>query len=127
MLLKTLKLFTSSRNIRGNWTRNELLNFNSAIVRCLSYPTHTVVPMPALSPTMEAGSIAKWCIKEGDRFEAGVAICEVETDKATVTFDATEEGYLAKILVGSGEIKVHFLFSGSNLYLLVNFMLLFRD
>ena len=56
--------------------------------------------MPALSPTMETGSIAKWTLKEGDRFEAGTAICEVETDKATVTYDATEDGYIAKILVG---------------------------
>ena len=56
--------------------------------------------------TMETGSIANWMLKEGDKFEAGTAICEVETDKATVTYDATEEGYLAKILVGSGELKV---------------------
>lgn len=56
--------------------------------------------------TMEVGSIAKWNLKEGDRFDAGVSICEVETDKATVSFDATEEGYIAKILVGSGEVRV---------------------
>ena len=55
---------------------------------------------------METGSIANWMLKEGDKFEAGTAICEVETDKATVTYDATEEGYLAKILVGTGELKV---------------------
>ena len=77
-----------------------------ALSRFLSYPAHVVVPMPALSPTMEAGSIAKWLKKEGEKFEPGQAICEVETDKATVTFDATEEGYVAKILVGTGEIKV---------------------
>ena len=55
---------------------------------------------------MEVGSIAKWTLKEGDKFEAGAAICEVETDKATVTMDATDDGYIAKILVGTGEIKV---------------------
>lgn len=55
---------------------------------------------------MESGSIAKWNVKEGDRFEPGVSLCDVETDKATVSFDATDEGYLAKILVGSGDIKV---------------------
>lgn len=55
---------------------------------------------------MESGSIVKWCLKEGDKFEAGTAICEVETDKATVTNEATEDGYIAKILVGTGEIKV---------------------
>jgi pyruvate/2-oxoglutarate dehydrogenase complex dihydrolipoamide acyltransferase (E2) component len=56
---------------------------------------------------METGAIAKWSLKEGDRFEAGTAICEVETDKATVTYEATEEGYLAKILVPSGDLKVY--------------------
>ena len=55
---------------------------------------------------MEVGSIVRWDKKEGDRFEAGDAICEVETDKATVTYEATDGGYLAKILIGSGEIKV---------------------
>ena len=55
---------------------------------------------------MEVGSIAKWCVKEGDRFDAGHALAEVETDKATVTLDATDEGFVAKILVGQGEIKV---------------------
>lgn len=69
-------------------------------------PEHILVPMPALSPTMETGSISSWLLKEGDAFEAGQAICEVETDKATVTYDATDDGYIAKILVGSGEIEV---------------------
>ena len=55
---------------------------------------------------MEVGSISRWSIKEGEKFVAGQALCEVETDKATVTFDATDEGYVAKILVGTGEIKV---------------------
>lgn len=55
---------------------------------------------------MEAGSIAKWNIKEGDKFGPGTAICEVETDKATVTYEGTEDGYVAKILVGTGEVKV---------------------
>jgi len=55
---------------------------------------------------MEVGSIARWNVKEGDKFGAGQALCEVETDKATVTFDAMDEGYVAKILVGNGEVKV---------------------
>lgn len=55
---------------------------------------------------MEMGSIAKWTLTEGSKFEAGTAICEVETDKATVTYEATEEGFIAKILVGTGEVKV---------------------
>lgn len=53
-----------------------------------------------------SGSIGKWLLKEGDKFEAGQSICEVETDKASVSFDATDEGYVAKILVGTEEIKV---------------------
>lgn len=71
-----------------------------------SYPAHTVVNMPALSPTMETGSISKWNLKEGDSFEVGTSICEVETDKATVSFDASDEGYIAKILTVTGDIKV---------------------
>lgn len=55
---------------------------------------------------MQTGSIAKWLLKEGDEFQPGTAICEVETDKAVVTFDATEEGVIAKILVDKGDIKV---------------------
>lgn len=55
---------------------------------------------------MDTGSISKWNLQEGDKFEEGAAICEVETDKATVTFDAQDEGYIAKILASSGEIKV---------------------
>jgi pyruvate/2-oxoglutarate dehydrogenase complex dihydrolipoamide acyltransferase (E2) component len=55
---------------------------------------------------MESGAISKWNLKEGDRFEPGTSLCDVETDKAVVSFDATDEGYLAKILVGSGDVKV---------------------
>ena len=72
-------------------------------VRSMSLPAHEVVPMPALSPTMEAGTIGEWLVKEGGAFGAGEAICEVETDKATVTFDAQDDGFLAKILVVGGE------------------------
>ena len=72
-----------------------------------SYPAHDLVGMPALSPTMEAGTVGQWLVKEGESFSAGDAICEIETDKAAVTFDATDDGYLAKILadiIGSDEI-----------------------
>ena len=71
-----------------------------------SYPAHELVGMPALSPTMEAGTVGQWLVKEGESFSTGDAICEIETDKAAVTFDATDDGYLAKILAGDGEIKV---------------------
>eukprot|EP00742_Colponemidia_sp_Colp-10_P003621 GILJ01003855.1.p1 GENE.GILJ01003855.1~~GILJ01003855.1.p1 ORF type:complete len:199 (+),score=20.22 GILJ01003855.1:41-637(+) len=67
-----------------------------------SYPSHTELPMPALSPTMTQGTIARWKKSEGDQVKPGDVLCEVETDKATVDFEAQDEGYVAKILVASG-------------------------
>ena len=58
--------------------------------------------MPALSPTMEHGSIAKWLKKEGDNIVAGEVILEVETDKATMDMETPTTGYLATILVTEG-------------------------
>jgi len=70
---------------------------NSALV-WKDYPDHMVVPFPALSPTMESGTIAKWEISEGDEFSAGSVIASIETDKATMDFEAQDDGFLAKIL-----------------------------
>jgi pyruvate dehydrogenase E2 component (dihydrolipoamide acetyltransferase) len=61
-----------------------------------------MVGLPLLSPTMTKGTIAKWLKKEGEAFKPGSIIAEVETDKATVGFEATDEGYLARILVPEG-------------------------
>ena len=58
--------------------------------------------MPALSPTMEEGTLAKWLKKEGDEIVAGDIIAEIETDKATMEFEAVDEGKIAKILVAEG-------------------------
>ncbi len=58
--------------------------------------------MPALSPTMEEGKLAKWLVKEGDKVSAGDIIAEIETDKATMEFEAVDEGILAKIIVAEG-------------------------
>lgn len=58
--------------------------------------------MPALSPTMEEGTLAKWMVKEGDTVSSGDVLAEIETDKATMEVEAVEEGTLAKILVGDG-------------------------
>ncbi|EPY49722.1 pyruvate dehydrogenase X component [Schizosaccharomyces cryophilus OY26] len=58
--------------------------------------------MPALSPTMEEGNIAKWSLKEGDSYKAGDVILEVETDKATMDVEAQDDGVLAKIIINSG-------------------------
>ncbi|XP_071954856.1 pyruvate dehydrogenase protein X component, mitochondrial-like [Antedon mediterranea] len=65
--------------------------------------------MPALSPTMEVGTIKKWLKEEGEAVAVGDALCEVETDKATVFMDADEDGVMAKILVaeGTSDIKIN--------------------
>ncbi|WP_298921372.1 biotin/lipoyl-containing protein, partial [uncultured Bosea sp.] len=62
--------------------------------------------MPALSPTMEEGKLAKWLKKEGDQVKAGDIIAEIETDKATMEVEAVDEGILAKILIPDGSENV---------------------
>ena len=68
--------------------------------------TPTQVLMPALSPTMEEGTIVAWLKQEGEVINPGDALCEIETDKSTITMDTDEEGILAKILMPSGSTKV---------------------
>ena len=65
--------------------------------------------MPALSPTMEEGTLSKWLVKEGDKVESGDLIAEIETDKATMEVEAIDEGVIGKILVDEGQesIKVN--------------------
>src|SRR5271163_2369928 len=58
--------------------------------------------MPALSPTMEKGNLARWLKKEGDKIKSGDVIAEIETDKATMEVEAVDEGVLAKIVVPEG-------------------------
>ena len=62
----------------------------------------TELLMPALSPTMEEGTLAKWLVKEGDTVASGDVLAEIETDKATMEFEAVDEGVIAKILVAEG-------------------------
>ena len=62
----------------------------------------TEILMPALSPTMEEGTLAKWLVKEGDTVNAGDLLAEIETDKATMEFEAVDEGVIGKILIGEG-------------------------
>jgi len=62
----------------------------------------TEILMPALSPTMEEGTLAKWLVKEGDTVSAGQIIAEIETDKATMEFEAVDEGTVGRILVAEG-------------------------
>ncbi|MFC3086628.1 pyruvate dehydrogenase complex E1 component subunit beta [Tabrizicola soli] len=66
----------------------------------------TEVLMPALSPTMEEGTLAKWLVKEGDTVKSGQIIAEIETDKATMEFEAVDEGTVGKILVAEGTAGV---------------------
>ena len=62
----------------------------------------TEILMPALSPTMEAGTLAKWLVKEGDTVASGDILAEIETDKATMEFEAVDEGVIGKILIADG-------------------------
>jgi pyruvate dehydrogenase E2 component (dihydrolipoamide acetyltransferase) len=62
----------------------------------------TNILMPALSPTMEEGKLAKWLVKEGDTVKSGTILAEIETDKATMEYEATDEGTLVRIVVPEG-------------------------
>ena len=62
----------------------------------------TPILMPALSPTMEQGKLAKWLKKEGDKVASGDAIAEIETDKATMEVEAVDEGIIGRIMVPEG-------------------------
>ena len=66
----------------------------------------TQILMPALSPTMEEGKLAKWLVKEGDKVKSGQVLAEIETDKATMEFEAVDEGRIGKILVPAGAENV---------------------
>lgn len=87
-------------------TLQSSLSFHTKFARCYaskSFPPHTVVTMPALSPTMTAGNIGTWQKKVGDAISPGDVLVEIETDKAQMDFEFQEEGVLAKILKDSGE------------------------
>ncbi|KAI9099427.1 2-oxoacid dehydrogenases acyltransferase-domain-containing protein [Phlyctochytrium arcticum] len=72
-----------------------------------SYPTHTILAMPALSPTMTQGNLGEWHKKIGDEIQPGDVLVEVETDKATMDFECQDEGFLAQIFVESGAKDVN--------------------
>lgn len=71
-----------------------------------NFPSHTVIQMPALSPTMTQGNIGSWNKKVGDEITAGDVLVEIETDKAQMDFEFQEDGFIAKILVDSGSKDV---------------------
>jgi pyruvate dehydrogenase E2 component (dihydrolipoamide acetyltransferase) len=72
------------------------------LTRGLALPPHTVVGLPALSPTMMQGNIAKYVANVGDELAVGDRLAEIETDKATVDFEMADDGVLAKILLPEG-------------------------
>ncbi|KAJ8888720.1 hypothetical protein PR048_008212 [Dryococelus australis] len=82
---------------RLRWDTNQYVRYSSD-----SYPPHSTVTLPALSPTMEVGTIISWAKKEGDKLNEGDLLAEIETDKATIGFETPDEGYLAKVLIPAG-------------------------
>lgn len=87
-------------------TEDGVQESSSAKIATSELPPHVILEMPALSPTMNQGNIAKWIKKEGDKIEVGDVICEIETDKATLEYECLEEGFLAKILAPEGSKDV---------------------
>nr|CAG8437061.1 2105_t:CDS:2 [Entrophospora candida]CAG8466595.1 2894_t:CDS:2 [Entrophospora candida] len=81
--------------------------YTDAMLQNVKYPTHTIISMPALSPTMTMGSLGTWQKNIGDEITPGDVLVEIETDKAQMDFECQEEGYLAKILVESGTKEVN--------------------
>ena len=63
--------------------------------------------MPALSPTMEEGTLAKWLVKPGDEVKSGDILAEIETDKATMEFEAVDEGVIGALLIAEGPESPH--------------------
>ncbi|CAO3616329.1 unnamed protein product [Mucor hiemalis] len=81
---------------------SQLATKDSRLYSSASFPTHNVIAMPALSPTMTAGGIGAWNKKVGDEIQPGDVLVEIETDKAQMDFECQEEGFLAKVLVDTG-------------------------
>lgn len=99
-----LQKFNNTRNLAQS--KNKILQpatWRIGFYRCYAdVPEHTKVLLPALSPTMEMGTIISWEKKEGDKLNEGDLLAEIETDKATMGFETPEEGYLAKIFYPAG-------------------------
>jgi Biotin-requiring enzyme len=96
--LNDAKLSLSSSSKLPHMSLPHRRHFHTSNVTSKEYPMHTLLPFPALSPTMESGTIAKWEIQEGESFSAGSVLCSIETDKATMDFESQDDGILAKIL-----------------------------
>mmetsp|Transcript_24785 Transcript_24785/g.25124 ORF Transcript_24785/g.25124 Transcript_24785/m.25124 type:complete len:244 (+) Transcript_24785:88-819(+) len=80
-------------------------NFTQSIAVSDDLPYHIVVGMPALSPTMETGILSEWYVEEGAGFSAGEALAKIETDKASIDYEAQDDGFIAKILMDADSGK----------------------
>lgn len=85
---------------------NHLRNPCKSDWKPIAYPAHTIISMPALSPTMTSGNIGTWQKNPGDTLAPGDVLVEIETDKAQMDFEFQEDGVLAKLLKNSGEKDV---------------------
>lgn len=115
LLVQHIILYISNRMIdfrsaqTSNFRAQQPTVWRIGFYRCYAdLPDHTKVLLPALSPTMELGTIVSWDKKEGDKLNEGDLLAEIETDKATMGFETPEEGFLAKIMypAGSKDIPV---------------------
>jgi len=102
-LAATLHNYNNNNNTRSfGSTSSVSAPFRRTHLVSSDLPYHIVVGMPALSPTMEAGGLAEWYVAEGDSFIAGQSLAKIETDKASIDFEAQDDGCVAKILVPDG-------------------------
>lgn len=116
--LKDFKIEESKPIVKAEIKEEEVKQDTVKLIKTgKTYPKHTKINMPALSPTMEAGKIVSWSVEVGQEVGFGDVIASIETDKATMDFELQEEGYIAKILANedSGSISV-----GEELVILVD-------
>ena len=101
MLAATLSRSTRKASRQAMLMRR-VASFHASSFLASDLPYHIVVGLPALSPTMESGSLAEWYVSEGDSFSAGDVIAKIETDKASIDFEAQDDGNVAKLLMEPG-------------------------
>ncbi|KAG6548622.1 hypothetical protein Mapa_009776 [Marchantia paleacea] len=99
---KASAIAPSTSHVLQSWQQWPKSASNSRAFSSGGDPPHEKITMPALSPTMTQGNVAKWKKKEGDQVAAGDVLCEIDTDKATLDLEAMEDGFLAKILAPDG-------------------------
>src|SRR3984885_14678357 len=107
---RTLPIWKSSHCPRSpRWSRRRKPCVTAKQTGGKSKLTPINILMPALSPTMEKGNLAKWLKKEGEAVKTGDVIAEIETDKATMEYEAVDDGVMAKIVVpeGTADVPVH--------------------